>query len=436
MQGGSNLSLNEIKTESIEMLTNEAKRHIDLLYRNTKGRVAVANISGRFSQRFYIPQTIINNLGNYVGKENIYISQNTFYKNSRKQEDIKNLCALYCDIDCYSKGLTKEQVLWNLREDYYNRKIPKPNIEIDSGRGLYLIWLINPVPSKAIPLWSFTQYYIFNQLKQFGADKASTDASRILRLCGSVNSHTKSTVNIIDTHDYIYTINEIQKEYLPEIQKKENKEKKERSKLVHLFNSYQLHYARYMDILKLVELRKGNMYLCREKTLFLYRYYQCLYVNNAEEALQQTLELNNMFTHPLAENTVIKATKSAERAWNPENPKHVKYKYKNDTLIDFLHITEKEQKYLKTIISKKEKYGRKNIKRNEARRNDEGYTSREESKMQNMEKIQNLIKNNPFIKQAEIAEKLGITQQLVSKYLKKIKKCKEQVKYNRNGSLY
>lgn len=428
MQGSSNLSLNEGTTESIEMLKNEAKRHIELLYRNTQGRVAVAHIGGQFSQRFYIPKTIINNLGNYVGKENIYISQNTFFKNSRKQEDIKNLCALYCDIDCYSKGLTKEQVLWNLRQDYYNSKIPIPNIEIDSGRGLYLIWLINPVPSKAIPLWSFIQNYIFSQLKHFGADKASMDASRILRLCGSVNSNTKSAVSIMDTHDYIYTINEIQTEYLPEIQKRKNKERKQRSKLVHLFNAYQLHYARYMDILKLVEMRKGNMYLCREKTLFLYRYYQCLYVHDTEEALQQTLELNNMFTHPLAENTVKRATKSAERAWKPDNPTYVRYRYKNETLIEFLHITDKEQKHLNTIICKTEKYHRNNTRRNEERRNDEGYTSRQESKMQNMKKIENLIENNTSIKQVEIAEKLGITKQAISKYLKEIAKFKTKKK--------
>ncbi|WEV16725.1 hypothetical protein [Clostridium perfringens] len=41
----------------------------------------------------------------------------------------------------------------DLEKNYFNQSIPIPNYVIDSGRGMYLIWIINAVPSKALPLW-------------------------------------------------------------------------------------------------------------------------------------------------------------------------------------------------------------------------------------------------------------------------------------------
>ena len=57
----------------------------------------------------------------------------------------------------------------NLEENYFNKVIPIPNFVIDSGRGLYLILLINKLPCKALPLWKAVEEYLYNQLKQFGA---------------------------------------------------------------------------------------------------------------------------------------------------------------------------------------------------------------------------------------------------------------------------
>ena len=45
------------------------------------------------------------------------------------------------------------------------------------------------------------------------------------------------------------------------------------------------------------------------------------------------------------------------------------YWYKNETLIERLDMTEHEQTFMDTIIGTREKYDRKNAKRNNARRN-------------------------------------------------------------------
>ena len=58
-----------------------------------------------------------------------------------------------------------------------------------------------------------------------------------------------------------------------------------------------------------------------------------------------------MFISPLKENEVIRATRSAEKCYLDKNKE---YKYKNETLIDVLEITEYEETQMSTIISKGE----------------------------------------------------------------------------------
>ncbi len=71
------------------------------------------------------------------------------------------------------------------------------------------------------------------------------------------------------------------------------------------------------------------------------------------------LELNSMFKQALSEREVIRATRSAERCYLDKNKQ---YKYKNETLIELLEITEEEQKDMTIIISKKEYKRRENIR--------------------------------------------------------------------------
>ena len=66
-----------------------------------------------------------------------------------------------------------------------------------------------------------------------------------------------------------------------------------------------------------------------------------------------------MFKQPLKENEAIKATRSAEKCYLD---KIKEYKYKNDTLIELLEISEEEQTYMTTIISKAEYKRRKQVR--------------------------------------------------------------------------
>ena len=403
-----NILLNDIN--NLEVIHSKSKGYITLASKKeqkfTQWHYKINELEERYSE-------LIDN------KVNVYISHNTFYKPQRRIENIKELNAIFIDIDCYNTNYTKEAVRYFIEKDL-NGIIPNPTMLVDSGRGLYYVLKLEPVPSKALPLWYAIQRYIYNQLKEFGADAKALDPTRVLRATGTINSKTQTEVKIIDYDGYTYTLKEIQENYLPELKEKKQKSKGRPKKVISLFNEYSLYHARLNDLIKICELRNYDMEGCREVTLFLYRYFTCCFMEDEGQALECTLELNKQFVKPLRYNEVVKHTKSAETAY-----KGKKYKFKNSTLIDLLEITEEEQKYLKTIIGKKEANEREKEAKKLARRNDNGLTSREQEKQDKIKLVKELYEKG--YKQVEISEKLQLTKGRVSQIIKELKTQKQKV---------
>ncbi len=255
--------------------------YIDNIHSRSKGWITRSVIDKKGYSQWHYKYAELKDLD--MSDENIYITLNTFYKPCRRLENIKELNTLFIDLDYYKTGKTKDQVLMDLEKNYFNQSIPIPNYVIDSGRGMYLIWIINAVPSKALPLWKAVQEYLYNQLKYFGADRQALDATRILRVPGSINSKSKTVVNILDEYEYIYDLREIQNGFLPELKPYEKK-KGRPSKINYIYRERSLYYGRIQDIIKLCELREYDLKGHRELILFLYRYYLCSFTEDIEKA--------------------------------------------------------------------------------------------------------------------------------------------------------
>ncbi|RDY22456.1 DNA-binding response regulator [Romboutsia maritimum] len=399
-----------------EINIDESRKHLTNLHGYSDGYITIASKNPNYSQWHYKREDLLERTEDIINDINSYVSQNTFYRPQRRIENIKELRAVYIDIDCYNSKYTKDAVKYFLEHDLYSHKIPRPNYLIDSGRGLYYVILIKPVPSMAMPLWYAVQRYLYNVLKKFGADANALDPTRVLRIVGTLNSKSGTCVEVLDEYDYEYSLREIQEEYLPEIIKKD-KPKGRPKKMVSLFNEYSLYYARVMDITRVCELRDYDVEGHREVILFLYRYFSACFTEDEDEALRRALELNAMFKKPLPENEVITDTKSATRAYQNKL-----YKYTNAKLIEILNITLDEQQHLKTIISGKEKYRRcsdeKKAKQKAKRRNENGLTKREQEKKDRLEKIKELQAEG--FNQNQIAGQIGISRQAVSKLLKSL----------------
>ena len=268
----------------------------------------------------------------------------------------------------------------------------------------------------------------YKTLKEFGADRQALDATRILRIPGSINPKTHTEVKIIDNYDYLYKLREIQNEYMPELSEKALK-KRGRPKNVYFHRERSLYYTRLQDLIKLCELREYNLKGHRELILFLYRYYSCYFTEDIEKALHDTLEVNSMFRQPLSEKEVIRATRSAEIVYKDQNKD---YKYKNETLINLLEISDIEQKEMLTIISKDEYRRRKRERNNKAYNSEEAkekyknqlkqdgkLTKKEQIELQR-EKIKSLREEG--FKNKEISQKLNIVQKTLERHITYMKK--------------
>ena len=403
------------KIENIDSLNS--------LHGNSQGWITRAEISEEegFKQWHYRFKELIKQDLN--GKD-IYISMNTFYKTYRRIDCLKELRACYIDLDIYNTKFTKEQVMMNLEENYYNQSIPIPNFVMDSGRGLYLIWLINTVPSKALPLWKAIEEYLYKELKDFGADRKALDPTRILRVEGSINSKSNTRVKVLDENNYIYDLREIQKNFLPELQPSKNKKGRPK-KTVYIHRERSLYQARLNDLITICELREYDLRGHRELILFLYRYYLCYFTEDTEKALQDTLELNSEFIVPLREKEVISATRSAERVYLKQDKQ---YKYKNETLIELLDITEQEQMKLSIIFSKEEykrrdrEYHKKvDKKKYQEKLKSQGKLTEKEKISQRRAKVKDLLAEG--LKQKDICLKMNISKR---NCIRDIKYLKEQ----------
>ena len=386
----------------------DAKDYIKNLHQANDGFITIAKNQDTWKQQYF---NDINKINIKLNTKDTYVSQNSFIKESRQLINLNRLHSIYIDIDCYNKNLTKEAVIYFLEEMY--GEIPRPNYLIDSGRGIYYIILINE-NKKKLAEWQTIEKFLYNKMEWLGADAKCLDATRVLRIINSVNSKNNGKVKILDQYDYNYSIDEILENYIPEIPKYKKAKKKKKGrprKFVSLFNLYNLYASRIQDIETLCRLRKYNMNGYRETTLFLYRYFSNVFHDDEEKSLDNMLELNSMFTEPLNEAKLINDTESASRYY-----KDVKYKYTNAKLISLLDITLEEQKELITIISTKEKYRRNNLRRYKENRNEEGKTKKE-IEIEVQSKLSKELKQKKFTNK-QIAEKLGISESTVKRYLK------------------
>jgi len=414
-----------------------SSKHEELYYKQmihskNKGFITVAEKElEEFKQWHYK----YSSLPSLVGKTDRYMSMNTFWKTYRRIEYLKELNTIYVDIDYYNTNFSKETVLRNLAKLVEEKKLPQPSTTIDSGRGLYVIWKIKQVPNQALPLWQTVENHFVDLLFKYGADPLAKDACRVLRVPGTVNSKNNSSVDMLEfIPELVYTLRALQEEYLPtlkvltreEVQEKGIKKRSPNSKLVRLFNIYNLNYTRIVDLITLCELRSFDLPSRRELVLFLYRLWSNLFCENKKIALERTLELNTQFSYPLSVCEATSATRSAEKAFDAwESGETVKwqgrevrkgYNYTNKTLIELLDITQEEQIHMKTIIGTAEKYRRNNEKRYP--RNEAGLTSREQAKQDVLERLTKLRKKNPDMLHKDLAEILGVTRRYVSKLLR------------------
>jgi hypothetical protein len=116
-----------------------------------------------------------------------------------RNESLRFLCSCYCDVDFYKHGLTFAQVQREIHSLCESGALPRPSIIVDSGHGLWLLWLLHDEtdPTKAhlgaygdnacnhLQLYTKINRAIGQRLIFLGADLGATDGARYIRVPGS-----------------------------------------------------------------------------------------------------------------------------------------------------------------------------------------------------------------------------------------------------------
>lgn len=131
-----------------------------------------------------------------TGLSDAYLCPNEF-KGWRRRSLLKTLNCLYVDVDFHDEGeVPSRDVLQMVAEEkiglLHHAQFPLPSIVVFSGRGFHLYWCHAPLPESELARWSEIQSWLQVTLD---SDPRATDATRYLRLIGSVHGRTGTRVD-------------------------------------------------------------------------------------------------------------------------------------------------------------------------------------------------------------------------------------------------
>jgi len=330
-----------------------------------------------------------------------YLSQAEFIAPNRRVVNLARVGLLFVDLDCYKLGLTPDAACWHLLQQCDEQGIQHPSLVIHSGRGIYAKWLLDgTIPRQALPRWNRVQAQLVSAFERIGADPAAKDASRVLRIVGTVNTKSGEVVRVmhvtrgLDGEPVRYGFDDLADAVLPLARDELNAVRRVRQdeiqkrrdlRLVHenrntaglrRFSGRQLAWHRLEDLRKLSELRGGVAEGGR--MLWMFWSLNFLLLSGATNSGQMFHEARALareigFLQGWNEGDLSTLYRKAQAFERGERIEHDGREYpplytpKNDTLIDVFKVTRDEERQLRTIISR-DMAAERHRKRDEARR--------------------------------------------------------------------
>lgn len=149
------------------------------------------------------PLSAMENVLRNVGPANdTYMSQALFDQPLRRVVHMSAGTHALVDLDTYRAPellwLTADQRAGLIRKFCRNEGIQPPSAIISSGRGLYLKWYwASPISRADGGRAMAVNRALVERFARFGADPAAIDMARILRVIGTVNQKSRSTVEFV-----------------------------------------------------------------------------------------------------------------------------------------------------------------------------------------------------------------------------------------------
>lgn len=434
-----NIKENDFLLKKIQENTNlTVEDYCKFLHGENTGYVTVTT---KDKEKNWTEQTYsINDWFNHINDDQdrgCFASVSTFFVPKRNMQTLREISMVFVDLDTRTVGISNEDALEQIDFLVETERLPMPSMIVASSeKGLYVFWKIESAPGrfkKVRKLHKYVEETLIEELEDLGADPQASDATRVLRVPGSINEKYDVEVRVLRFNpENHYTLrffqefsNEIRGIDWEEVQqqikerkkkkrenKKANKEKKKTSKVARLFNRYTLSIARSRDLEKLIELRNYDMTGIANTVLHIYAIEQMKIHKDKLVMKEKLSEFNVKLKNRQDKKDIQYVADSVARYYEEWN-------YYNSTIIKKLKITEDEMKHMSTLINKKEKNERDKKRKKNERRNEQGLTNREQSKIDLINAVTELKAQG--LKQVEIAKELKITKGRVSQIVRELK---------------
>lgn len=320
-----------------------------------------------------------------------YVTDNSF-QTWRGFSNVREITRLAVDLDYYNTPYADLDAmeLWESIAQAL-RWVPAPTIIEDSGRGAYFKWkLRRPLPINAktrrfgfVGQWQICQDFLTAQLKPWGADPKASDVTRVLRLAGTINSKNLARAQAWTCgpeYEFAAIKAVLNAEHVRQRPQPPDKTQGQRrtagATIEKLHTWHSLAWARLTDLETLADLRGGRFADHRRRALFVYAVEACHYcrsVERLEAELSRFIatrledphhyQLDSKKTHIKA---ILKRFQAQEERghweWHTDSQQN-RYRLRTSTIIQDLNITPSEQRQMRALVGKDEKYRRKVCKR-------------------------------------------------------------------------
>jgi hypothetical protein len=259
--------------------------HISLLHQAHNSNVCLATLSplwGWKEWNYSVDQAAAKASELSSLDVDTYTSQNAFKHGQRRAvSNVSCLASFFVDLDTYNTEHQGKSWI-EIYRAIESTGLPPPTLGGSSGRGLQLVWTFRTTKSpKLLDGWQFVEQHLINVFSQFGADPKASDAARVLRLSGTINtkSGTRALLRVIGepvtfeamlkwANGHGAALKAKQPATAPRI----SKEKGTRGhlKAVESKNQYTLHLRRMDDLRTLATLRGGRLTDHRRRAMFVF----------------------------------------------------------------------------------------------------------------------------------------------------------------------
>lgn len=315
------------------------------------------------------------------GREDTYFTINSFAVPKKSSQYVRHLNAIALDYDFYKLESFQNLTPRQMYEDHIKNTLPcTPSAIIDSGRGLCVLYIFNHASVAMVSLYKAIYKHLYEQQKQFGMDSKAMNITQVIRIPGTVNTRSMSDVEIIETNDTSYTIQELAQIILPFSLEKTKEFKKHKNKALKRAQTDKIPQILsniIEDFKTLIRLRKGDCKGYREYMIFILQEKMNYYGVVREKALEISYEINAIFNEPLQDREITKRCKPARK---------YPYTTSKSKIMRGLEITDEEAK--KMIYFRNAKQDR-NTKRRRQRRH--GLLNRSEKQIKMLERRQKVV---------------------------------------------